>query len=160
LFTLDKPLVQKIYKFKKSRDGKALLSKKAIGVLTAGIDPTDSGKVIIGWSLCHRNDQFDYVQINGGKRKYVPHLGTYKSFRRAKHLSNVNMIECPHSIRTDFVKFLNRCSAYYKDREFPFWTKNIVYKKEALSEIAKELEFLQSDLNTFIVSIPIRDTKE
>lgn len=37
------------------------------GVLIAGIDP--NGKLIIGWSLCHKNDLYDYI---GGE--WVPHI--------------------------------------------------------------------------------------
>lgn len=60
--------------------------------------------VVIGWSLCNtKYDKFD-------KHKAIQH-------------ANINFCNVPKSIRNKYIKFVNKCSRYYKD-------KTVIYDSE------------------------------
>ena len=78
--------------------------------------------VLIGYSMCHPRDKWDkFTAIKiAFRRAYV----WYESKRDWK---------IPHSLKGDFIKFLNRCKRYYKDA-------NIVIRWEEY-KLEKELPF-------------------
>lgn len=112
--TLSKPIVEKIFKYQKSRSGKTTFNKKKIGILVGAID--ESGKIAIGHSLLHKNDIWDVVD---GVRR--PGFGMNLAVSRAiKYVnSDRDWIEVPASILKQIHRFQDRCLKYYKqaDRE-------------------------------------------
>jgi hypothetical protein len=110
-FTLDKPMFKKLYKLNKSRNGKTTFSRKQIGYLVAGVL---DGSVTLGYSLCHRLDEYDVVD---GEKK--PHWGRSMAINRALKWSGDNLIQIPHSIFSEACKFTERCNKYYKDKDVP-----------------------------------------
>lgn len=102
------------------------------GVLLAFVDPNDEEKVCIGYSVCHKNDQFDYRK---GMR--IEGLGTFYALNKAdKHRDTSSwvisttkehrqlpktIIKIPQTISDQLQHFIYRCSCYYKDKELPPW---------------------------------------
>jgi len=111
------------------------------GVLIAFLDEEDSKEICIGYSLCHKNDRFDYK--NGTR---VKGLGAYYAYHKAKKHKNTSaylissncvhksapksIIKIPQSIQQDLQEFIYRCSKYYKDRIFPRWAVNFALNGE------------------------------
>jgi len=111
------------------------------GVMVAGVD--ENGGVVLGFSLCHSNDRFDYhdservgnVIYAGGKK--AAGFGKDLAIKRALKWKNYptiiatqsqeesikDVVLLPKSIEEDFVKFCMRAIRYYKDREFPPWVQ-------------------------------------
>ncbi len=107
-----------------------------IGVLFAGVHAHEPGKVMVGFSLLHKNDKFDHVL--GNKRpEHVPNFGKKVAAKRAykwhtwQVTSNGHMAEedsknhkivvIPYSMKAELVKFLERCKRYYRDKQLPGW---------------------------------------
>jgi len=117
------------------------------GVMIAGID--ENNDVVIGFSMCHPNDKFDYINGEwtesidkmfnitkgdyiGGKR--VDGFGkevaikraikwknfTGKSYHSADEASH-RLIPVPRSIKESFERFCERAIRYYKDKRLPAW---------------------------------------
>lgn len=115
---LEKPISQKIWKTVKSRNGKTTFNKKPIGVLVAGIDP-ESKKLVIGYSLCHKNDHFNRHPGTGKLDKnFARNMATARAVRNL----NNNEFTVPESIKNNMTQFLSRCAKYYKDQLLPYWT--------------------------------------
>lgn len=108
---MEKPIFQKIFKKRKSRSGKTVLSQKKIGMLVAGIV---DGKLTIGYSLCHKNDKCNYIR---GKK--VPGFERELAMNRAIKWKDDRSIKIPPSIAKDMEKFKWRCHKYYKGFEVP-----------------------------------------
>jgi len=104
---LQNTINEKIFKKTQSRSGKTVFNKKLIGHLVAGIV---DDQVAIGYSLLHRNDQYDVV--NGQRR---PGHGKNLAFIRAKKWMNNEVVTIPPSIAKQVRKFVARCERYYKD---------------------------------------------
>ena len=130
------------------RNGRKHGHKK--GVLFCGVDPDDKNNVIVGFTLCHSIDRFDY--INGLRE---PGFGVSIAEQRAEkwrfHLEyfvqktytepdieddevalmflvNNNpqeIVEIPPSVMVRLKPFIERCRKYFKDKEFPVWIQNI-----------------------------------
>lgn len=144
--------MEKIEYIRKNNKKKGKGRKK--GVLWAGIDPSDKEQVIIGFTLCHSIDTFDY--INNSKKSKGFGLGTakirsekwrfhncyfvqktYTEEQYKKGLAGeieifkyVNpehktCIEVPPSIMVKLKPFIKRCRKYYKDKRFPEWIQKI-----------------------------------
>jgi len=105
--TLSSPIIQKIYKGKKSRSGKTFLTKRLAGIIIAGVV---DGEVGVGYSLLHNNDRYDFVK---GQRK--PGFGKSLATDRAIKSLSSGKLEVPPSIVPLMNKFLARCDVYYKD---------------------------------------------
>jgi len=80
---------------------------KAIGYLIAGL--VEDGIVAIGYSLCHANDQYDFVN-----KKRVPGFGRDLALNRALKYSSDGAIQVPPSIFKHAQQFSARCERYYK----------------------------------------------
>lgn len=118
---LEKPIVQKIMKNKRSRSGKTIFDRKQIGVLVAGISPIDPENIVIGYSLCHRKDRYDHIKIGEGTKtffKKCPGFGKNLATNRAIKWGNRDSIRVPCSIKKQMRLFMDRCSRYYKDKSF------------------------------------------
>lgn len=115
---IDRPIVQKIYKCKKSKSGNTTFSRKQIGVMVAGVSPIDDTTVLIGYSLCHRNDK--YNQPGGNK---VPNFDKLIAVQRAIKWNDPHneVPEVPFSLRKPLGKFVSRCRTYYKDKALTQW---------------------------------------
>jgi hypothetical protein len=92
---------QRIIKKTKSK------GNKAIGYLAAGL--MDEGIIAIGYSLCHANDQYDFVN-----KRRVPGFGRDLALNRAIKYSSDGAIQVPPSIFKHVQKFAARCERYYK----------------------------------------------
>ena len=108
---------------------------KKIGVIIAGIDPAVPTRVLIGYCLCHSNDQYDWVREGGGKR-YQKGFGVGISIMRAIKWKNEKMIECPPSILPEISDFCKRCQTYYKDKRLPEWTEVVLETPVVFKHIA------------------------
>jgi hypothetical protein len=102
------------------------------GVLMAFLDPDDEEKVCIGYSVCHKNDRFDYRKGN-----HIPGLGIFYALNKAKKHRDTTLyivstrkedrqvsksfIKIPQSIVSDLQAFIHVCNSYYKDRKLPEW---------------------------------------
>jgi hypothetical protein len=117
---LKNQIVQKIYKKSKSRSGKTVYNKRLIGVLVAGLDPTEPNKVNIGYSLCHKKDKWDHPTVNGIQIK-APGFGQKLATRRAVEYGGMFHVEVPPSIHKEIFKFTERCRRYYKGAVLPMW---------------------------------------
>jgi hypothetical protein len=114
----EKPIVQKVFKCNRSKSGNTVFSRKQIGVMVAGISPFEPDKVLIGYSLCHRNDKYN---CPGGVKK--PNFDKVLALQRAIkwNMDDVQAPEIPYSLRKPFGKFVHRCRTYYKDRSLTDW---------------------------------------
>lgn len=102
---------EKIVKRTKSRSGKTTFSKRPIGFLVAGrVDD----KVCLGFSLCHKNDQYDWV--DGIHR---PGHGRKMATTRAARWRNQETVKVPPSLLKQAEKFASRCKVYYKGLKCP-----------------------------------------
>jgi hypothetical protein len=99
-------ICQKIYKKTKSRSGKTIFNKQLKGIMIAGII---DDRPVIGYSLCHKNDMYDFV---GKVRR--PGWGKTLAITRAIKWRDNEVIEVPPSIIKEARKFVKRCEKYYK----------------------------------------------
>jgi hypothetical protein len=120
------------------------------GVLFCGIDPDDSNTVILGFTLCHSIDRFDYIEgqrekgfgvetarLRAEKWKYHTEFFVQKTYTELDIIQddislmfiiNPNpreIVEIPPSVMVRLKTFIERCKKYYKDKEFPAWIENI-----------------------------------
>lgn len=120
------------------------------GVLFCGVDPDDSNSVIMGFTLCHSIDRFDYIngQMFKGfgvdtakqraeKWKFHVEYFVQKTYTELDidnedvalmFIVNDNpqeIVEIPPSVMVRLKTFIERCRKYYKDKEFPVWIQNI-----------------------------------
>ena len=126
------------------------------GVLFCGVDPDNPDSVMVGFTLCHPIDDFDYIK---GQR--VPGFGLDTAKTRADKLKqhcnyfiqktfteeeidahvcgemkifkyinpdNRSIVEIPPSVEKNLVSFIERCKKYYKDKTFPEWVENVLIK--------------------------------
>lgn len=139
---------------KRDDDGKIIIKGKGTGrqkkgVLFCGVNPNDENSVIMGFSMCNKIDDFDYV--NG---QYEPGFGLNLAKERAEKWSSytgffvqnswteeeiegpddlvayVNpdttcIVEIPPSIFDKLQVFIQRCKRYYQDKNFPEWVKKV-----------------------------------
>lgn len=132
----NKAIIQYIKKERKSRSGKKVLSREKIGVLVAAPDVRDPKKVLIGFSLKHRNDNFDYVD---GKR--IPKHGIDMAVARAERWVNRDLadVPVPDSIKDEVKTFVIRCAKYYKGTRLPAWAREIWPEwKDRLLEVVED----------------------
>lgn len=115
---LDKQITQKIMKEKKSKSGKTTFSRKQVGVLIAGISPSDPSKVIIGYSLCHKKDWYNHF-----RGVHVPDYDKKLAVTRALSWMEDEkvFVEVPDSLEKKMQAFISRCQKYYKDKELVLW---------------------------------------
>ena len=133
------------------------------GVLFCGIDLDNDQSVVLGFTLCHSIDRFDYIND-----QRVPGFGLETAKLRAEkwkfhtdyfiqnshtekeldsgvityiiNPDNGSVVEIPPSIIDRLKTFIERCRKYYKDKEFPNWVKQFEvcesYPKEKMMECA------------------------
>jgi len=85
--------------------GKFVASRKKKGIIVAIV--CDDNVVRIGWSLCHRKDEFT-------KR------GMEIAINRAKNCKSIKTF--PLSIKTQLKSFIKRVEKYYKDKNIEIST--------------------------------------
>lgn len=124
LENLEKPIVQRILKSHKNNKGE-VLTKSRIGVLVAGISPTDQDSVVIGFSLCNKKDKYN---CPGGKR--VEDFDKEAASIRAVRWQFKDTVDVPSSIQKPLDEFFKRCIKYYKDKLLPNWVLNLKFNKE------------------------------
>ena len=108
---LSKPIVQKIYKGRKSRSGQTYFTKRLAGVLIGGVVDNEIG---IGFSLVHKSDRYDFIK---GKREAG--FGKTLATNRAVKCATTGKIEVPPSIMKLVKRFAGRCERYYKGAGAP-----------------------------------------
>ena len=124
------------------------------GVLWCGVDPDDDKSVIVGFTLCHSIDRYDYpggqrdvgfgvklAQIRAEKFRFHTDYFVQKTYTEdelvddfgieLKVVKFVNpdsksVVEIPPSVMVRLKTFIDRCKKYYKDKEFPTWIEKIV----------------------------------
>jgi len=118
---LDRPIIQKIYKYKRNSKGK-ILKKEQIGVMVAGPTNDNPKKITFGFSLCHpKYDRFDWIKVNGGHQR-KKHFGRELAIQRAIKWSKLNSAQfIPYKIRNEAKLFIQRVKRYYKDKIVPSW---------------------------------------
>ena len=107
--------------------------------MIAFVDPDETDKVIVGFSLCHKHyDSFDRMVFGIIKQE---DFGKKIAFRRA--LKNVNKIKAevysdeleykevdkvyiPATVHASLQNFVARCKKYYKDKFFPVWVDEYI----------------------------------
>lgn len=118
--------------------------RKKKGVMVAGL--THDNNVLIGFSLCHKNDRYDYFR----KRKRKENFGIDLALLRAQKWANCqksirnceippdlkkairskDVLLIPETIYRPLHKFIERCRKYYKNAKgLPLWTVDIKGKK-------------------------------
>lgn len=121
-----------------------------IGVLFAGVHAHEPTKVMVGFSLLHKNDKFDYVCLGNKRPSHMPNFGKMVAAKRAYkwhlfekitngHLNGADskeykIVPIPYSIKDELVKFLNRCKSYYKDKQLPEWAYYLL--KNSVADIS------------------------
>lgn len=125
------------------------------GVLWCGIDPDDDKTVILGFTLCHAVDRFDYpggnreegfgkdlANIRAEKYRFHTDYFVQKTFTEGEIVDSVvqadaekiwqyvnpqpkQIVEIPPSVMVRLKTFIERCKTYYKDKEFPVWVEKI-----------------------------------
>lgn len=132
------------------------------GVLYCGIDPKYPTNVVMGFSMCHSIDRFDYVkkQRESGfglrtatKRacKWRDHTDYFVQLSHTEGelelgdelFSFINpdvksVIEIPPSVIAPLKKFIERCRSYYKDKDFPTWIEKIQLDMDISETLSKE----------------------
>jgi hypothetical protein len=130
------------------------------GVLWAGVDPKNKDQVIIGFTLCHSIDRFDYININKKSKgfglntakiraeKWRFHNSYFiqKTYTEEEFVSNLNIlkyvnpnkmcVEVAPSVLVKLKPFIERCRKYYKDKGFPEWIEKIE-KNEPYPDVLK-----------------------
>ncbi len=120
------------------------------GVLFCGIDPDDNQSVILGFSLCHSIDRFDYIagqkspgfgletaKLRAEKWRFHTEYFVQRTFTEAD-INNEDLelmviinpdpkqvVEIPPSVMVRMKSFIERCKKYYKDKDFPAWIQKI-----------------------------------
>lgn len=119
------------------------------GVLFCGIDPDDDQSVIIGFTLCHAVDRFDYIKgqrvegfgletakLRADKWKFHTDFFVQKTFTEDEledgfklfvylNPDKQSIVEVPPSVMVRLKTFIERCRKYYKDKDFPTWIQKI-----------------------------------
>jgi hypothetical protein len=111
------------------------------GVFLACPDLDDENKIIIGFSLCHKFDRFDYRE---GAR--IPGLGKWYALQKAEKYGECaefkicyncadkqlpkTIVKIPQSMAEGLEKFILRCRKYYKDKTLPPWTTQFAPEME------------------------------
>ena len=115
-YDLVKPIIKNIYRYKKNRNGTIVISRKKIGVLVAGILP-GTEFVTFGFSLCHPNDEFNWVPRGRSGSVKETHYGRDIAAKRAIRWAKASQKQfIPYKIRCEAFKFIQRCLLYYKDK--------------------------------------------
>jgi len=139
---------------KRDDDGKIIVvgagtGRQKKGVLFCAPDPKSQNGVMIGFSLCNKMDEFDYV-----KGQHEPGFGLDLAKARAEKWSDYsgyfvqnswtqediedgtdlysfvnpdpqNVVEIPPSIIQPLRNFIGRCKRYFQDRDFPEWIEQV-----------------------------------
>ena len=93
------------------------------GIMVAFPDEgSDNHYVNIGFSLCSKNDVFNYYRGLG--------IATGRAFKYSDY-SIFDMDDMiPESIRKDVVKFCARCKRYFSDKELVPWAYNLLIEED------------------------------
>lgn len=90
------------------------------GVFVAGIDPTDENKVIVGFSVCNID----------AEDKFERDLGLALARERALRFKDVEdyheMEIVTGKVKRNLKRFLNNSKRYYKNKDFPLWTDQVL----------------------------------
>jgi len=121
-------------------------TRRKKGVMVAGLTPDND--VAIGFSLCHKNDRFDYLN----KKEKTPKFGQTLAIQRALKWANYKKsirdtyanqdlkqaikrsnqaLLIPETVYNNLHRFIERCARYYKDaHRLPIWTVDVKGKDE------------------------------
>jgi len=138
---------------KRDDDGKIIVKGNGVGrqkkgVLYCGINPENPDAVMIGFSMCNKLDEFDYVNgqhepgfgLDLAKQRaekwseftgyFVQNSWTENEIEEEDLIGFINpdtktVVEVPPSIIGPLKKFLQRCKRYYQDKDFPVWIEKI-----------------------------------
>ncbi len=110
------------------------------GSFVAVPDPEQPDKLLIGFSLCHRRDRFDF---NG--RMKLKGLGNWYAYEKAKKYAHSDrfviatdstaknlprpIVKIPQSMAKDLARFIVRCRKFFKGKDFPDWTTNFALEQ-------------------------------
>jgi len=102
---------QKIYKLRKNRKGTQIISKEPVGYLVAVVCQVGHAFMLApAYSLCHKNDCFDYVPTtNRREKKFGLEIAQKRAFRWAQRKE----VQIPPSIEANFRGFLKRCKRQF-----------------------------------------------
>jgi hypothetical protein len=154
---LQNPIAKQLYKHSNivsTKRKNIRKEKKRRGYLVAGILP-DKNIVTIGYSLCHRNDIYDWVFNSAGAQVRSKNFGRKTAINRAIKWGNQDKKQpIPHSILPHMSKFVKRAQEYYKDKKLASWvmpsikdpieSHNTTRKKIFTGNIIKDLAAIKS----------------
>jgi hypothetical protein len=139
---------------KRDDEGKIIVKGSGVGrqkkgVFFCGNDPEDPNSVIVGFSLCNKLDEFDYIDgqqepgfgldlAKSRAEKWADYTGyfvqnswTEDDFENGEDLigfinpDTKTIVEVPPSVIRPLTKFIKRCRRYYQDKDFPVWIEKI-----------------------------------
>lgn len=118
---MESELIQYVRKTTRKTATKGYITRgKKKGVLLATLHPENEHRVIVGFSLCHSNDKFDYVD-----GLHLNDWGKEIAYNRGVKIADVSgTVKVPVTIQCLLPKFIRRCKSYYRDKKFPSWTSN------------------------------------
>lgn len=110
-----------IYKVKRNRKNE-IVTKQPKGVLVAGL--TEDDRIAIGYSLCHKTDRFDYIHKHIKTKGLGKKLAKERAIKWASRKKYIEPPKVPVSIKNDILKFIDRCTKFYKMKKFVPWVEN------------------------------------
>jgi hypothetical protein len=118
---MESELIQYVRKTTRKTAKRGYITRgKKRGVLLATLHPENENRIIIGFSMCHPNDRFNYVD-----GLPIDDWGKEMAYNRGvKIADSTGDIKVPVTVQCLLPKFLRRCKNYYKDKNFPAWTSN------------------------------------
>jgi hypothetical protein len=94
----------------KDKDGNVIRRPKPIGVLVAYTDLSSPKRYLIGYSLCHKRDQFTKMKgLEIAKARAIAWAMRSKSD------------DVPRTLWDELLLFLGRCDRFFKGYERPSW---------------------------------------
>ena len=145
------------------------------GIMFCGIDPEEGNRTIIGFSVCHKTDRFDYMGCTEKKIGHGLEMAKQRAYKWAdydnffiqtSHHEDViflnedlfyyenpdpsNVVEIPPSVYPFLRKFIIRAKKYYKDKIFPVWAEDIADGElglQALNKMPYKMICSDSDLD-------------
>ena len=102
-------------------------TKEKIGVLYSDVI---DGEIAIGFSVCHKPDVFD---ADRGMKIAIGRAIAYVDKKFNRPLTDRQRVFIPAIMYPAFIKYIERCQHYYKDKSFCEWIDCGFYMKVDLS---------------------------
>ena len=87
-----------------------------MGVMIATVDEENPMYVHIGVSLCHAHDKFDKIVGYNLAKNRTKNPNSWYKIKKFYLMHYVNKYDCNKSTNDIIHRFINRCSAYFKNK--------------------------------------------